>query len=307
MIVRLLTQQIIVLFLMMGLGFLLVKLKLADAADSKLLSVITVYLVVPCVIINAFQIDYSDEIRSGFMLSLGAAAAIHLLLFMLCWLFGKVLKLSIVERASLIYSNAGNLIIPLVTSVLGPEWVIYASGFICVQLIMLWTHGQSLLEGRPGVNWRKILGNTNLISVIVGIALFVAKVKLPVVVSGMLASMSAIIGPISMIMLGMLMAAVDWNEVFLSWRIYLIAFLKMILFPLLVLLMLKFSWLHELAPNGETILLISLLAVITPSATMVVQLAQIFDQDAKYASSINVLTTVICIITMPVMVMIYLA
>ena len=107
MIVRLLTQQIIVLFMMMGLVFLLVKLKLAVAADSKILSVITVYLVVPCVIINAFQIDFSDETRNGFLLALGAAVAIHLLLFILCWLFAVCLSSASLKRPPLSTQTQG--------------------------------------------------------------------------------------------------------------------------------------------------------------------------------------------------------
>lgn len=62
--------------------------------------------------------------------------------------------------------------------------------------------------------------------------------------------------------------------------------------------------------NGKgwkTILLISLMAVITPSATTIVQLAQLYDQDPVYASTINVMTTLVSIITMPLMVMLYLA
>ena len=61
--------------------------------------------------------------------------------------------------------------------------------------------------------------------------------------------------------------------------------------------------------DGETnqrALLISLMAVITPSATTVVQLAQLYDEEPVYASTINVMTTIVSIITMPLMVMFYL-
>ena len=80
----------------------------------------------------------------------------------------------------------------------------------------------------------------------------------------------------------------------------------MVVTPLLILLFLKYL----LGFNGKgwkTILLISLMAVITPSATTVVQLAQLYDQDPVYASTINVMTTLVSIITMPLMVMLYLA
>lgn len=305
MIAALLTQQILVLFIIMACGFLLVKLKLFKSEDSRTLSVISVYMVMPCVIINAFQIDYTDEIRDGFLLAIVAAIGIHIVLFLLSWFFGKVLKLEAVEKASIIYSNAGNLIIPLVTSVLGAEWVIYASAFMCVQMVILWTHGQSLMQGTVGFNWRRILANFNLLSIVIGMALFFLGIKLPTVIGNAVSSISSIVGPICMIMLGMLLANVNFKEVFSGKRIYIIVLLKMLVFPMIILLILKFSGLATLVPNGETILLISLLAVITPSATTVTQMAVLYDKKPIYASSINVFTTVVCILTMPLMVMVY--
>ena len=82
----------------------------------------------------------------------------------------------------------------------------------------------------------------------------------------------------------------------------------MVVTPLLILLFFEVSALDF---NGKgwkkSILLISLMAVITPSATTIVQLAQLYDQDPVYASTINVMTTLVSIITMPLMVMLYLA
>ena len=80
MISILLARQLAVLFLIMGCGFLLVKLHLVRSEESRTLSVITLYLIMPCVIINAFQIDYSREIRDGFLLALLAAVLIHVIL-----------------------------------------------------------------------------------------------------------------------------------------------------------------------------------------------------------------------------------
>lgn len=135
----LLMQQIAVLFLIMGLGFLIVKLGIVKTEDSRVLSMVTIYLVLPCVTIHAFQIEYSTKIRNGFLLAVAVAILIHVVLFVVCGILRKLLKMDEVETASLIYSNAGNLILPLVTSILGEEWVIYASGFMCVQTIIVWT------------------------------------------------------------------------------------------------------------------------------------------------------------------------
>ena len=51
-----------------------------------------------------------------------------------------------------------------------------------------------------------------------------------------------------------------------------------------------------------TALLVSLLATCTPSASTITQMAQIYGKDADYASAINVVTTLLCIFTMPLMI-----
>ena len=302
-----LLQQIVVFFLMMACGFLVVKRGLIDAKSSRTLSVICIYIIMPCVMINAFQIEYSKSIRDGFLLAVAAAVLIHIFLLVFVRIIGKPLKLSVVEKASIIYSNSGNLVIPMVAVVLGEKWVIYASAFLSVQMILMWTHGESLMEAKAGVNWKKILCNINLIAIIIGIILFFARIRLPVVIGNTMSQISATLGPVCMIMLGMTMTEVNWKEIFSHSRIYLITALKMIVTPLFVLLLLKYSPLASMVKDGKTILLISLMAVITPSATTVVQLAQLYDEEPVYASTINVMTTIVSIVTMPLMVMLYLA
>ena len=69
--------------------------------------------------------------------------------------------------------------------------------------------------------------------------------------------------------------------------------------PLLVVAVLKYSGLAGLVPNGEKILLISLLAACTPTGTMVTAIAQVHGGDAEYASAINMTSTLLCILTIP--------
>lgn len=306
MIALLLMKQIVSLFLMMGCGFILVKTGLLKASDSRILSILSIYLTMPCVIIHSFQIEYTPQIRDGFLLAMLAGFLIHTLLLILIPLLGKLFRMERIEMASLTYSNSGNLIIPLVTAILGEEWVIYASAFLCVQLMFLWTHGQSLVQGKRNPSWKKILTNVNLISVLIGLVLFLGKIRLPVLLKNTMSSFAATIGPISMVMIGMLLASVSWKEVFTRPRIYFISALKMLVIPSILLAFLKFSGLASLAANGKTVLLITLLAVITPSATTITQLAQLYNQNPSYASAINAMTTLLCIGTMPLMVMLYL-
>lgn len=75
--------------------------------------------------------------------------------------------------------------------------------------------------------------------------------------------------------------------------------------PLITMVFLKYSGLAHLAPDGSTILLISLLATATPSASTITQMAQVYGKDADYASAINVATTLLCIVSMPLIVALY--
>ena len=95
----LLMQQIAQLFLILLMGYAVVKTGLLKASDSKVLSVVFVYLVMPCVVLNAFQIKDTPEIRTGLLYSMGIAVGMHVVFLLLNALFRKVLKLDAVEQA----------------------------------------------------------------------------------------------------------------------------------------------------------------------------------------------------------------
>ena len=102
----------------------------------------------------------------------------------------------------------------------------------------------------------------------------------------------------------MLIAGTTPQEILTFPHIGLVTILRLIGVPLLTILLLKFSGL-AFAENGSQILLVTLLATITPSASTITQMAQVYGKDARYAGAINVITTLFCMITMPIMVYLY--
>lgn len=305
MIGLILAKKIASLFFIMLLGWLMVRLKLLKTEDSRVLSLISLYLVMPCVIISAFQVEFTKEVLSGLMLSFGAAVLLHIGLIVLVEVLGRPLHLDPVEKGSLIYSNAGNLIIPIVTSILGPEWVIYTSGFLSVQLILLWSHGKGMICGDKGFDLKKLLTNVNMIAIVIGLVLFALRIQLPGLLEDAVDSVSAMVGPLAMLILGMLIASMDLRRLLGYRRLWWITLLRLGVLPVLCLCLLKYSGLASLAPDGRTILLISLLATATPSASTITQMAQVYGKDADYASAINVATTLLCIVSMPLVVALY--
>ena len=304
MISLLLLKQIAQLFLCMLLGFCLVRAKLLKPADSRVLSVVVLYVVMPCVIVASFQIDCTAEMLQGLALSLGTAVLIHVVMFLLTYLLRRPLRLGPVEQASAIYSNAGNLIIPIVIALFGKEWLIYTSAFTIVQIPLLWSHLRFLVSGEKSFSLKKLLCNVNIISILIGLFLFLCRVSLPSVLIGAMDSIGGTVGPLSMVIAGMLIAGMDPRRL-LTPGVWKATALRLVGYPLVVLAILKLGGFASLVPNGETILLISFLAACAPSAATITQMAQVYGRDAEYSSAIYAVTTLLCIITMPLMVTLY--
>lgn len=102
----LLMEQIIQLFLMIFMGFLIVKAKLLNSEDSKILSIIVLYLIIPCVIINAFQVDYTLQTVKGLLIALVGSVMTQVILLIVVSILGRVFHLNEVEVASIYYSNS---------------------------------------------------------------------------------------------------------------------------------------------------------------------------------------------------------
>ncbi len=303
--IGILIGKIAALFIVLFLGFLLVKCGIYKVNDSQILSRLCIYLAVPCSILSAFQVTYTPSIRSGLLLAVGTAILVHVVLIALFAVLGPILHLNGIEKASIIYSNAGNLVIPLVSSILGTDWVIYSSAYVSVQLFLLWSHGKMMICGETKPDLKKIFTNVNMITILFGIFLFATQISLPGPVDSAVRSLGAMIGPLAMLIAGMLIAGTTPKEVFSYPHIALVTLLRLVGVPLLTISLLKFSGLASLAENGHQILLVTLLATITPSASTITQMAQVYGKDARYAGAINVITTLLCMISMPIMVYLY--
>ena len=288
----LLAEQIVALFLMMAAGYVLVKAGLFESKDSKVLSNIVVYVCSPCVVVNSFQITLTKDKIMGLLLAAAGAVIVHALLVGLTRLVQKPLHLNPIEKMSVIYSNSGNLIVPLVSSVLGQEWVFYSTAYMVVQTLLLWTHGIGVIDREPQKNYKKILRNPNIIAIFAGVILFAGGIRLPVPLRDCIGGFADMIGPASMLVIGMIIGNIDLKWVFRQKRPYFICFIRLIAFPLLFIAVFCFAGMQGLHKDAEYILLVVLLAGSAPAAAMVTQLAPIYNKDAMYASVINVMSII---------------
>ena len=182
---------------------------------------------------------------------------------------------------------------------------VYGCVFMSVQLFFIWSQGKNMISREKGINLKKILLNINMISVFLGVILFFTKIRFPEIINNTLSSVGGMIGPLSMIVTGMLIAEVNLKDIFTNKRVYLVTVLRLIIQPLIALAVINLLGMRGWHPQGDKIILITYLAAITPCASTVTQMCQVYGNDSKYASAINVMTTLLSIITMPVFVYLY--
>lgn len=297
-----LAKTIASLFLVMFAGFLLVKIKIVKSDDSKVLSKTLLYIIAPCTIINAFQIDCTSETLTGFLIALVAAVVINVLNIAAARLLRRPLHLTPVEEASIAYPNAGNLVIPLILATMGGEWVIYASPYMIVQLILMWTHCVMLISGQRKVNIRKMLLNSSILSIAAGLVLFFTGFRFPAVIQNAVDMTGSMVGPVNMLVIGMLLGGMDSKAFLRDARLYAVSALRLLVFPAVAAVILAFSGAARLLPIGMQVLTVSMMAAASASAATVTQFAQLYDTDTGYAGRINIVTTLGSIITMPLLV-----
>ena len=301
----LLAQKIFELFLYLVLGFILVKAKVLQEKDTLVLSRVCLYLYTPCVILSAFQVELTDRIRSGLLVGFLAAILIHFLYIGIGTLFHHRFQWSSIETTAITYTNCGNLIIPLVSSVLGEEWVIFVTAYVSVFNFFVWTHGRYSFAGKGHISMKDLFLNINLIMIAIGLVMLIAGLRITGIPYNVTRTMGSMLGPMSMVVTGMVLGAFDFRKILTYRRLPVICLMRMIVMPLIVLLLLKISGAAGRIVDGRQILMITFLAAMAPSAATVNQFAILYDRDAKYASAINIVTTLLCIVTMPAMLFLY--
>ena len=301
----LLFQQIAKLFILIFLGWAIVKAGILKSEDSRVLSMLLLYVIVPCVCVSGFQVERTAENSRMVGLSLLSALVMNGLCILLGALAARVFHLDVVEEASVQYPNAGNLIIPLVSSIFGSEWVMYVTVYTMIQTILDWTHARILISGKKKISLRDLVCNVNILAIALGLLLFIFQIRLPTVIGSAFSMAGNTIGPVAMLIIGMLMADIDTRQLRSYRQIWKPVLLRLIVLPVILVCVAKYSGLTTLASHGETLIIISLLSAVAPSANIVTQFSQMFGRDAHYASLINAVTMLLCIITMPLMITLF--
>lgn len=154
------------------------------------------------------------------------------------------------------------------------------------------------------LEWKKIFLNVNIISIIAGIVLFLFRIKLPAGVQDVLGMMNNIIGPLGMLLAGGYCRSAVKVDIYKKKKLSVGCVSAALVTGTWIILMKAIQIVVNLE-NSSQILLTVYLACVTPACASVTSMAQLYDKDAAYASSLYVLTTLLSIVTMPVMVYLY--
>lgn len=291
----LVASQVATLFLMMSVGFIMVKLGQLNRSSMPQITAILLNFVTPCVIINALQTEKDSDL----LVALGITCVIAFVVSAINALiiFPLFRKCDANTRPSIqccaIYGNTGFMGLPLAQAVLGDEAMIYASVVFLVFMVFNWSHGIGLMGGKESFSLKNLFFNPGIIAAAIGVGLFWFEITLPSVVGNAVGFLAGANTPLAMIVIGAQMAWADIPATFRKPLLFQGASLKLVILPLLTaLLLLPFN----IPPLIYcTIVILSA----TPTAGVISMFAVRLSRDEEVPVQMITLTTLLSIISLP--------
>lgn len=302
-----LTVCVIIFLVMMIPGFALKKSGLVSERAGRDFSNLVLYAAQPLLIISSFMRPYSE--KEAIDIGVSAILAIlfqTLLVFFAMLFFGRTEEArKTVLRFSLIFSNIGFMGMPLISYIFGADAVIYVSVNVVVFNLFAWTLGYYMYSGnKKYVSLRGALLNPMMISTVIGLVIFFldASTLFPSdgIVRSVCSSLGALVSPLSMMIVGMRLTSVVSKESLRLFdaKLFLAHGARLLLAPALTFVFLFVF--NRIGFCSDTVASVFLITSSTPAATMTTMLAEKFDGDASYASLLVSSSTVLSVLTMPV-------
>ncbi len=292
-------QQVLVLFILIGVGALLTKLGFITEKGAASMTDVVLYAVTPCVIINAFQREYHPELLGGLLTALLCAFLIMLGSVLLAELLyrKKAISRAVVLKFSLVFSNCGFMALPLQEAVLGKDGVFYGAAYIAVFNIFMWTYGLITMSRKTELRAAlKAIINPGVIGTLIGVLLFIFSVKLPTVISSPIRFLAALNTPVPMLVIGYHLMHADLKKVLTDKDAYFAMAMRLILIPLATLGVL---YLCKVDPTVSAAVVI---AVSSPVAAFTTMMSAKYRRDTMLSAGIVSASALFSLITMPLIV-----
>lgn len=298
-------KQMLVLFAMMAIGMFLWKKQWIDENSQKSISKLVVNIFNPLLVINSiagYDFDNSAIDIGQNMVFVG----VYFLLFFLAG-FGVTLLLRLKRpqkhfyQMMMLFSNIGFIGIPLVTALLGKEYVLYVAFYILVYNVLLYTYGIYLAVRSNGdaqgesVKFpvKKII-NPGVLGCVVAILIFVCKIRIPGPVATFVDYMGNTCIPLSMILIGVSVAQMDIRQLFSNVKMYAFLVIKLLIIPICAALICR------QLPVDWGIYQVFVLECAVPIGSIITLVAQEYGAEDDSATIGVVLSTILSVITIPV-------
>ena len=300
-IVKLLINQILVMFLYMVFGFVLYKTKKITKEGSANMATLLVWLIIPVVVVKSFCVEPTPQRISGLLWSIVAAVAVQGLSIAVSRL---AFKKRPIDHFAAAFSNAGFIGIPLVTATVGGDAVFYIAFFVALLNILQWAYGVAVItETKVKLNKATLL-HPLILGLLLGLVLFFTGLgaKLPAVVLNTLSGISGLNAPLAMLIMGVYLAQADLKTLWTDKHLYILSFVRLVLIPLLTIVLL--FGMQLLIPGlNHTIVMSLLITAIASVGSNVAVYAQLHNRDYLYATKTVVISTLLSLVTMPLIVL----
>lgn len=294
--------MILKMFIMMSVGMVGSATRIITDEGNKALTDILLQVVTPILIVVSYQVDYSSDKLQGLLMAIALSVVSHFvaIIISVVAIKKKGNQDFQVERMGTVYSNCGNMGIPLLFATFGEEGVFYVTAYLTVFNLFVWSHGVALMTGAV----RKkdiltILRSPNIIAILIGLSFFITGIRLPKIFLEPMQSIALVNTPLAMLIVGATLFKSQFVEIIKNKGVYYVAFLRLLLVPLVMILIFKVFNLSGLIP---TIVLIATACPIASTGTM---FAVKHKKNANYAAGLLSFTTLLSIMSIPLMVIIF--
>lgn len=288
-----LITQTLTMFLLAGVGFCLFRTGKITPEGNKVLGNLLIHIALPCVIINSFIVERTEERMIGLLVSALGAAVILTISILCSRIFFKKDHIGHFAAA---FSNPGFFGIPLILSSIGNDGVFYVAAFIAFLNLLQWTYGVAVMTGKKGaLSLKAVLKAPFMIAIIIGLLLFFTAIPLPGVITKTLGYIKELNTPLAMFTVGVYLAQTSIRKMFVRKSLYAISAVRLFVVPIIVLLLMCIvpqSW-HDMK-------LALLLASACPVGSNVAVCAQLHGKDYPYAVETVIISTLLSIVTIPV-------
>lgn len=294
--------QVLVMFILIGIGYLFAKKSWISPQGSSDMNRLLLYVVTPFLIITSYSRPFDKDLFGLLIKSFLLAVISHLIAIAVSFLFirgnGQEKKL---EKFAAMFPNVGFMGIPLVSAVLGSEAIIFATMFVMVFNLTLWTVGTLLLTGLSNIKHtiKKVVLNPGVISIIIGFIIFVFSIKLPSPITTAMSFVANLNTPVAMILVGTYIARTKILSFFTNLRVYYISFLRLIVIPLLMIPV------YFLFSANDIIISANFIATACPVAALAAMFPANYGYDPDYCTGVITVSTLFSVVTIPLMVLLF--